>query len=195
MTNNQRPNTNYQIRTTIYHWWQTYFLLRWIVANLLGWILGLTMLTVILWLFGGFGSLFIGAGLGLGIGLPQAWILFTPHEMPRRRKWIIYSVVGGFFAVFPVGALAVIALFNVWLAGVLIGLAFGGILGLMQSFVFTSLLGDEAYYWILVSIVASILASLAMVVTFYLPLPIIASPATILYALITGWQLQKWMNI
>lgn len=189
MTKHKSINTTWH---TIQHWWRTYFLLRWVLANMLGWMLGLLLLSVMLWFFGWLGALFVGAGIGAGIGLPQAWVIFPADEAQNRRKWVFCSVVGGFFAVFPVVGLAIIGLFNLWIASALIGLAFGGIFGLLQSFVLQPMLNEDAYRWVLVSMLAGMIASVSMLITVYTPLPIIASPATLLYALITGWQLEKW---
>ncbi|MGB7337284.1 MAG: hypothetical protein WBC91_00215 [Phototrophicaceae bacterium] len=189
---NQRKQQLNHMLHTAQRWWDTYFLLRWVIANMLGWVLGLLSLSLMLWLFGWIGALSIGAWLGIGLGLPQAWILFPDEERANRRQWVLYSALGGFFAVFPAAILSVIGIFNTWIAAILIGVCFGGIFSGCQTIALHQSLGDDAFRWIPIGILSAVSAALMIVLTLVTPIPILASPATIIYALITGWQLQQW---
>jgi len=178
----------------IRYWWQEYWLLRWSVANIIGWAGALLLSAMMVRLFGFGGAFLAGAFFGFGLSLPQAWILFSADEMATRRKWIIYSAIGGFFGAFPAGILSIIGIFNIWIAALLMGAMFGGIWGLLQSFVLVPVLGDDAYLWIAVCLVAGALSALLTVPILLTPIPLLFSPATIVFSLISGHFILRWMN-
>lgn len=176
------------------YWWRHYWLVRWVIANIIGWASGLVIATTGIRLFALPGAILSGALFGLGLSLPQAWILFSGDERDNRQKWILYSAIGGFFGVFPVGFLSIIGIFNLWIAALLMGMVFGGIWGLLQSLVLLPLLGERAYLWIPMCMLAGAVSALFSVPILATAIPLLFSPATIVFSLMTGWLMLRWMD-
>lgn len=176
------------------YWWRQYWLLRWVIANIIGWTAGLVIATTGIRLFGVVGALLSGALFGIGLSLPQAWILFPVDEMRSRYKWIFYSAVGGFFGIFPAGILSITGIFNLWLAAILTGAMFGGIWGLLQSIVLVQLLGERAYLWIPMCMFAGAVSAILTIPILFTGIPLLFSPATIAFSLMTGWLMLRWIE-
>lgn len=146
------------------------------------------------WMLGGLGAIFSGAIIGAGLGIGQAWILFTADENPLRRQWILTSAIGGFLGMFPAIILAITSIFNIWIAAFLVGFAFAGLLGLLQSIVLVKLLGEQAYLWIPMSLFAGGFSAMLSVPILQTPIPLLCSPTLLVFALFTGWLMLRWMN-
>lgn len=180
--------------TQVQQWWHEYWLFRWTIANVIGWNSGLILAGILIWLIGFPGMLLSGVVITGGLAIAQAWCLFTKEEMPLRYKWSIYSSLAGGIAIFPAGVFILLGFFNLWLALILAALVFSGILSLVQSFVLVAMLDDNAYLWIPVNILAGIITAIITVPILQSPIPLLFSPASVVFGLITGKLLMRWMN-
>lgn len=174
--------------------WHKHWLLRWSVVHALALPLALLIAAMMLWLLGWLGALFSGALMGLTIGTAQAWILFGRDDFQLARRWAFYSAMGGFFGAFPAAFLAIVGLFNLALGIFLIGAAFSALLGLLQSIVLVSLLDERAYLWIPTCLLAGGIAAWLTVPFIRWGLPVCLSPGFLVFGLITGYLLLRWMN-
>ena len=174
--------------------WHKYWLLRWVIVTTLGGTISLLLSALFVWLTGGFGALLSGAIIGAGLGIGQAWILFTLEENDFRKQWILYSACGGFFGMFPAFFLSVTSIFSVWLGAFLIGFAFAGLLGFLQSFILVKLLGERAFLWIVMCLFAGGLSAMLSVPILQTRIPLLCSPTLPVFALLTGWLLVRWMQ-
>lgn len=173
--------------------WHKHWLLRWTVANIFGWSIALFIAAIFIWLFGAIGALLSGAIIGCLIGIVQAWILFTSQEMRHRRNWILFSTGGGFLGIFPATVIAIVSLLNTWLGAFLVGVAFCSLLGGLQAIYLVRLIDERAYMWIPLCAIAGGFASLLTVPLLTLGLPIFFSLGSIIYALLTGFVLLRWL--
>lgn len=164
------------------------------MMTVLGGAISLLVSALFVWLIGGFGALLSGAIIGAGLGIGQAWILFTPEETILRRQWVLYSAWGGFFGIFPAFFLAITSIFNIWLGAFLVGCAFAGLLGLLQSFVLVKLLGERAYLWIMMCLFAGGFSAMLSVPILQTRIPLLCSPTLVIFGLCTGWLLLRWMQ-
>lgn len=164
-----------------------YFLLRWTIANMVGWSLGLFLGSVVLQLIGGIVGLLIGGLVAGGIaGYCQWWVLqLSLHWLERR--WIFYSALAGFLAAFPAFLLGFLSIFNMGFAGFIIGGLFGGLVGALQGFVIRYEFDHVLMMWGIANVLAGAICG-SLILVF---LPIICIPGPLLYGLITGWMLLR----
>lgn len=163
------------------------------LANYVGVALAGIVASLFVWLTGGFGALLSGSLIGSILGVAQAFILFTKDEVSIRKQWILYSAIGGFLAVFPAFVLSIASIFNIWIGAFLIGSAFAGLLGLLQSFVLVKLLGERAYLWIGMCVLAGGLSAMLSVPILQSRIPLLCSPSLLFFAVLTGWLILRWM--
>jgi hypothetical protein len=156
------------------------FLLRWTLANLAGWTVGL--------LVGAWSSvtplLCLGGLLaGFTVGLAQWWAL--REALPVRREWIGWTLAGAAAGLLGAAFAALLALFN-WNIGVaLAGAALGAGVGTAQSLLLSRLLSRTGW-WIAANAGAGALCALLTLIPLIrgLPLGLVAGAA--LYGWITG---------
>lgn len=169
--------------------WERYWLLRWVIANMLAWWLALGIAALFLHLLGLLGALFGGAGVGLIVGAAQAYILRREKSMLPMRHWIAFSALGGLLATIPVYLLGFVALFNLSLGLLLIGALFGGFLGFMQALILYHDHEDLAILWVIGCIVGGGLCAPLSLSASSMGLPLIFAPGPLIFGLITGWVL------
>ncbi|MGJ3241259.1 MAG: hypothetical protein ACFE0Q_21305 [Anaerolineae bacterium] len=174
--------------------WRNHWLLRWVLMHMLGWGLGLMAGAVVIGLLGGVGVLIAGAVFGMVWAIPVAWVLFVTQAKRARHRWVIYSGLGVWFASLPALILTIIGLFNLWLAGLLIGMLTGALLGAMQALVLRTPIGEHVYLWVLVQMLAGGVAGVLTVLVLRTPIPLLCSPAIIVFALINGGLMRRWLR-
>lgn len=164
------------------------FMLRWVLANMLGWTLALAGVLIGSRLGQWIGSAFAcaplialllaGALAGAAVGACQAWALRGTGEI---RQFALWSALGGALGVLPVFLLSAALLLNVGVGGALIGAAYAGILAALQTRRFT---GDFAPVWIIACVLSG---SLCGALSTALPLI-----GPLVFGLITGWALLRF---
>ena len=174
--------------------WDDYWLLRWVLATMLGGAVAGIITALFVWLAGGFGALLSGALMGSILGIAQALILFTKDAQAIRKQWVIYSAIGGFFGIFPAIALSVVSIFNIWIGVFLIAGAFAGLLGLLQSLILVKLLDGYAYLWIGMCIFAGGFSAMLSVPILQSRIPLLCSPTLAIFGVLTGCLLLGWMT-
>lgn len=181
---------------------QESFLLRWMIANMTGWMVGLiaggyvirlpNIPGLCLPLIGVF-----GAFAGMCIGFAQ-WLILRPMY-PITRRWIGMSMIGAGLASLPAYFLGVfiflagamgVSLLN-YVAALLIGVLIGGGVGWAQSLVLEQHLSQSNARWIGACAVGGGLCGLLSFVPILPPLPIGILLGTALYGYITGRMLLR----
>jgi len=163
-------------------YWSAYWLLRWIVTTLLGWTLGLLLMALLIaWL--GVVGVPLGmavAGLCIGIGQRMA------HALPGMgRRWPWWTVAGIFVGSLVIVPLLLIVLINRWVAWLLMGALFGGLLGGLQVLGFRKAQDTTIVMWVLANVFGGVLcAPLTLGTMGYLPL--LCTPGLPLFALVTA---------
>jgi hypothetical protein len=168
-------------------------LLRWVLANVAGWSLGLYLGSLALSRAGGVpGLLLAGAVAGLLAGTAQTLALRTLWTVPLRR-WVLLSTAGGALAALPV-FLALPALIAGQGVGLTImGALFGLIFGLAQSGALRS--GqDRAILWALANLFGGGLCALLSPGGIISGVPVCCTPGPALFGLVTGGVLLAWLR-
>lgn len=135
------------------------FFKRWVIATILGWLLGFTLVVALAFAIESIGlsgyQFFIGIGIGLGVGYMQGRIM--QFYLGIGHQWMIASTVGmGLaFTLFDLGN----ALFTVFPEyNLLSTVALGGVLtGLAQYFILKKQF-QNAVLWIPISLIGWTLA-------------------------------------
>lgn len=167
---------------------QENFLLRWTLANLLGWTVGLYLGTLAI------NSPIIcllGLLTGVSIGLAQWWAL--RNEVTVTRRWVIASVAG----VAGGGILAAPALFFA-LSSQTLGLTFAGaMIGLGIGVLQWSSLPEglkRGGWWIGANLLAGALCALLTSIPIIRGLPLGLLAGTALYGYLTG-RVLRWLQL
>jgi hypothetical protein len=166
-----------------------HFGLRWLLANMLGWWLGLLSGGLVLnWSGGPGGVLLAGTVTGLCVGVTQ-WLL-APDWLDRR--WLFLSALGGGLAVLPAYLTGLVSLFTGPRIGFfVVGAVYGGIFGGFQWLALRYRVPD----WLVLWLVANALAGgwcACLTLTFNpLRLPVFCSLGPVAFGLITGWALRR----
>ncbi len=176
-------------------------LLRWIVANMAGWTVGLiaggylirlpnlpTICFPLVCLIGGFAGACIGAA--------QWYILRQPYQINRR--WIGYSFIGAAVATLPayfIGVFLFLASMGASVLGsfaaIIMGALIGSGVGIGQSYVLQNHISDSARWWIAACAAAGGVCGLLSLMPILPPLPIGILTGTALYGYITGRMLLR----
>ena len=180
------------------------FLLRWVFANVVGWMIGLYagVLNPIC---------FAGAGIiaGLVLGAAQWWALRTTPfgiylaendenipNIPTRlsqiaRRWIGLTFLGAAIGLFPAAVLgAILFLFTSGLAALLAGAALGLAVGLAQWMLLKGV-SQQAMLWLLVNILGGAACGWLTLMPIIRGLPIGMLLGSALFGYLTGRVLER----
>jgi hypothetical protein len=170
------------------------FLLRWTLANIAGWSIGLTLGSWILSQAGsGVGLILGGTAAGSLVGLAQ-WLALRVDFDFADRRWLVVSAAGGAVGALPayIAAFSIIAGRGVGLF--IIGAVFGGLFGALQSLILGRHFEDRALWWIAANVLAGGLCGwLSMTSPFWLPVCCSFGPVT--FGLVTGYALKRLRGV
>lgn len=179
-----RPSTIVRIMEWVQQTLSESFLLRWTLANLVGWAVGLytsawTLRSPVICLN--------GALAAACIGLAQWLVLRRDYGFPGR--WVLLAALGGALGVLPAFFLIITFIWGGGMFAALLGLSFGAALGGMQWLILRPY--PRAEWWILASGVGGALGGLLSVTTIIGGLPLGLLLGGALYGLVTGKALQR----
>lgn len=166
---------------------KNYFILRWTLANSVGWALGLYIGSGVWGWLGGIPGLLVGGGIIGGVVGACQWWAFQMGGKRISRRWIYWSIWGGVLAIFPVFLLSFTTLFGLGFAGLLMGALFGGLFGGMQALYLSRQWGAAIIGWLLINIVAGAICGSLTLMNTANWLPLICTPGPLLFGLLTGW--------
>jgi hypothetical protein len=179
----------HQTQQTLVAIWRQYWLLRWTVANMVGWSLALVTAVLLLQLFGLGGALVGGASAGAIAACAQSFMLRQMKTWAvTRRHWILSGALGGALATLPVYLLGFVALFHAQIGLLMMGAMFGGIVGAVQYYALNETYGELALWWVLACLIGGMLCA-PLTFTTTLLLPVIGSLGPVVFGLCTGWAL------
>jgi hypothetical protein len=155
------------------------FLLRWTLANVAGWALGLFLGGVILGIVGSILGVVVGGALcGTVVGLAQWLVLRLPD-----KRWLLVSAVGGGLAALPAYLSGVTLIAGPVIAYTIVGAVYGGLFGGAQWF---ALRHAEAGWWVAINALAGGLCGGLTLGFNPLGLPVLLSPGPVVFGLLTG---------
>ena len=185
----QQTNRIQNILSLLVAIWRDYWLLRWTLANMVGWTLALVTAVLCLQFFGLIGALMGGALAGAIVAFAQSLFLPQIKAWPvTRKQWVLWSAFGGALATVPVYLLGFIALFHAQIGLFFMGGMFGGIVGALQFRLLNYEYDDAALWWVLASIGGGMLCA-PLTITSVSIFPIIGSLGPVVFGLITGWAI------
>lgn len=159
------------------------FLLRWTLANMLGWTLGLflaawTLRSPLICLNGALAAACIGGA---------QWLALR-RQYGVAGRWALLTALGGALGVLPVVVLALTLIFGAAVFAALLGLCFGAAVGAAQAGLLPG--GERAAWWPVACGAGGAACGLLVVTPVIggLPLGLLAGAA--LYGLITGRALE-----
>ena len=162
--------------------WSASWQVRWFVTTILGWTLGLLLMAFLITWLGVIGVPLGVAVAGLCIGMGQMMARALPG-MDRRWPWL--TVAGIFIGSLVIVPLLLIVLINRWVAWLLMGALFGGLLGGLQVLGLRKAQDTTIVVWVLANVFGGLLcAPLTLGTMGYLPLT--CTPGLPLFALITA---------
>jgi hypothetical protein len=171
-----------------------HFLARWVLANVVGWTVGLYAGSSALAVPGGqsVGLPLICVGgvfAGLCVGVAQ-WVVLN-HAAPTSRRWILMTMLGGLLAIVPSSAAGIFAVFGLGFGAGMAGAAFGSVVGGMQWLLLRQRNGG-AVGWIVANALGGMLCAplAAMPLIPWLPVGLILGSA--LFGYITG---RMWLRL
>ncbi len=171
---------------------QQSWLLRWTLANIIGWSVGLLLAALLLTHFGIVGALTSGAAAGIIVGVLQAAALKThPAWQFNFRAWVWHSCLGGAAATVPIYLLAFGLLLNFNLTLLLMGAIFGTIQASLQARLLWHIFYERAVWWVFASAIGGAVCAPLSLSASSLWLPICFSPGPVLFGIITGSILMK----
>jgi hypothetical protein len=184
------------MRERFIHWgkqaqtlWHERWLVRWLVANSLGWSLGLLMAGWALQIAGVW-AMFAPVVLACGVVSGAQWLALRtlPAGMwrPKGRAWVGITMLAGAVATLPLYVLAVFVLLNHWLFGAIMGAILGGLIGYAQFYVLMREY-DDAPLWVGANIVGGLLCAPITLQIMFWDVPILLSPGLLLFGWVTGW--------
>jgi len=181
------------------------FLLRWVLANVAGWSLGLYLSA---WSLATPALCLGGAFAGLCLGAAQWWAL-KPHPLPPspsngegentagespvsvERNWIGLTIGGAILGGFPAFGMSLVVALGWGLGTAVVGGIFGGGVGVAQYFILQRGV-SRAEWWIAANVAGGALCALLTLVPLIPGLPIGLLLGTTLYGYITG-QALLWL--
>lgn len=182
------------------------FLLRWTVANVVGWSVGLYLSA---WSLSTPALCLGGAFAGLCVGAAQWWALKTPPPDPLpefregegalgdspitvERDWIGLTIAGAILGALPALSAGVLVALGWGLGIAFAGAIFGGGVGVAQYFILQRGL-TRAGWWIAGNVAAGALCALLTLAPLVRGLPIGLVVGTAIYGYITGRAL-LWLE-
>ena len=154
------------------------FMLRWLLANVLGWALGLFLGGVALRVVGSIlGVLLGGAVTGVVVGVAQAFVLRAD------RRWWVVSAVGGGLAALPAYVSGITLIAGPVLGYFVIGAVYGAIFGAAQ---WVALRHESGGWWVAVNGLAGGLCGCLTLGFNPLGLPLVCSLGPVVFGLLTG---------
>lgn len=169
--------------------WRRYWLLRWTLANMLGWSLALIVAVLLLQLMGLWGAIIGGTVAGAMAAFIQSFTLLQIKSWPvSRKRWVIWGAISGALATIPVYLLGFVALFHAQIGLLMMGAMFGGIVGGVQYYLLHDEYRDATLWWVLASIIGGMLCA-PLTFTTALILPVIGSFGPVVFGLLTGWAI------
>ena len=175
------------IRETSLDIWQRHWLLRWTVANMLGWTLALLAAVLLLQLLGIWGAIIGGAAAGAIVAYIQSLALYQMKTWAiSRKRWVIAAAIGGALATIPVYLLGFVALIHLQIGLLMMGAMFGGIVGGIQYYQLNDEYEETALWWVLASAVGGMLCA-PLTLNTALIVPVLGSLGPVVFGLLTGW--------
>jgi hypothetical protein len=175
--------------------WRESWLLRWTLANMAGWSVGLIGAALLLNWFGVIGAMLGGAAAGALVGALQAWALHTHGDLTLPyRRWISVCALAGALAMLPVALLGFVALLNPNVGLLLMGAIYGLALGSAQAFILHAELDTDAgaVLWVAACVAAGALCAPLSISASAAWLPVCCSPGPLVFGLITG---AAWLKL
>jgi hypothetical protein len=165
---------------------RSHFLLRWILANMIGWSLGLYLGGALLNVFGGiFGAIGGGALAGGLVGLLQ-WLALRLALEGFDTRWVLWSALGGALALVPAFLAGAAMVAGPQIGYFAVGAVYGLIFGALQGLMLRGKDAELAGWWIAVNLLAGGLCG-CLTMTASLPgLPLFCSPGPAVFGLLTG---------
>lgn len=169
------------------------FLLRWTLANMLGWSLGLYAGGALLSVLGGIGGALAGGALaGAVVGAAQ-WLALRYAQEHADPRWALVSAAGGGLAVLPAYLSGVTLLAGPQVGYFIVGAVYGGIFGGLQAALVWRDWAAGSGLWLAGNIIAGGLCGCLMMTASLPGLPVICSPGPVVFGLLTGGVLQ-WLR-
>jgi len=187
------------------------FLLRWVLANVVGWSLGLYLSA---WSLSTPALCLGGAFAGLCVGAAQWWALRPPPPCPTRRSplpefmegegntglspitvarnWIGLTVAGALFGALPALSAGVLVALGWGLGIAFAGAIFGAGVGAAQYFILQRRM-PRAGWWVVANLAGGALCALFTLAPILRGLPIGLLLGTALYGYITG-RVLVWLK-
>lgn len=164
-------------------WLRQPFWVRWTLANLVGWALGLYLGGVFLGVVGSvLGVLGGGAVAGGVVGLAQ-WLVLRPPD----KRWLLASAIGGGCAALPAYLSGIALIAGPSFGYFIVGAVYGGVFGAAQRFA----LRGEGGWWVAVNALAGGLCGCLTLGFNPLGLPVLLSPGPMVFGLLTGYALMR----
>lgn len=165
------------------------FLLRWTLANIAGWAIGLYLGGALLSVLGGvIGATAGGALAGAVVGVAQ-WLVLRHKSGKTSPHWPLVSAVGGGLATIPAYVAGIALIAGPRVGYFVIGGVYGAIFGASQALVLHRTFEENGVWWALANLMAGGLCG-CLTMTASLPgLPLICSPGPAVFGLLTGWAM------
>jgi len=159
------------------------FLLRWTLANVAGWALGLYLGSLLLGIAGSIVGV-VGGGVVAGgiVGLAQ-WFVLSPGD----KRWLLVSAAGGGCAALPAYLSGIALVAGPTVGYFIVGAVYGGVFATAQWFA----LHDETGWWIATNTLAGGLCGCLTLGFNPLGLPVLLSPGPVIFGLLTGYALMR----
>lgn len=170
------------------------FLLRWLLANVVGWSCGLMLGSALLGWFGGVIGLLLAA-LALGVCAGSAQMLALT-EAGFGSRWVVFSALGSLGAVLPVFLAAFALVAGNALGFAVMGAVFGLCFGAAQAWILRLHLEQDAVVmWMLVNALGGGLCGMSALGGVPFALPVCLTPGPLTFGLLTGIALVRTMDI
>lgn len=196
-------------------WWavQTRFLLRWTLANMLGWSIGLYAGSTLAASLGGismiaaFALLPGGALAGAIAGGMQALALQLPLDVhddiidgfsPEiNRRWMIFSTLGGALGTIPVFFTAFTLIGGAGFGFAVMGLGYGLVFGWIQTYALHHDLPDLIWLWVPANGLGGCLCGAFSLGINPLSVPVFCTIGPVIFGIITGmaWRAALHMDL
>lgn len=158
------------------------FILRWTLANMIGWSIGL-----LAGLFNPICFIVAGAAACICVGVAQ-WYVLRPQY---SKDWIVATVVGGLCGTIPALFGGLMFIFGWGLIALCSGALFGGAIGVSQWLILKRTY-SRAEWWIGANALGGLLCGLLTTIPLITGLPIGLLLGSAVYGYITGRALE-WM--